>query len=232
MYKLIIILFLFTTPLLFAQSEHNSLIEIHFGFFTPNIDQERVLTAKPYKDIFDKDGLRFGASYSFELISQDYLGTFSILSGIEYFMVSGYGKYENNPTEKSQDETKLTMIPMEIALVYNLDQLQNLLNIPFVFYAKLGLNYNFWWITNGLGSTVDYDSGSSHGGKKGWHYGLGVRFLLDVLDSDSAISLDNQYGINGSYIFIEYNSSKIDNFGKNGFKLGGTYLRFGLALLF
>ncbi len=233
MYKFIIIfLFLFTTPFLFAESEHNSLIEIHFGFFTPDIDSESGLTGKPYEDIFNKDGLRFGSSYSFEILSQKYLGTFSILSGIEYFMVSGYGKYENNPDEKSEDETKLTMIPIEIALVYNLDQLQNLFNIPFVFYAKIGLNYNFWWITNGLGETVDYDDGSSNGGKKGWHYGLGVRFLLDVLDSDAAINFDNQYGVNGSYIFVEYNSSQIDDFGKDGFKLGGNYLRFGLALQF
>jgi hypothetical protein len=233
MYRFIIIfLFLFTTPLLFAESEHNNLIETHFGFFTPDIDKESGLNKKPYEDIFNKDGLRFGVAYSIEMVSHKYLGTFSILSGVEYFMVSGYGKYENNPIEKSHDETKLTMIPFELSLVYNLDQLQYLLDIPFVFYAKIGLNYNFWWITNGLGDTVDYEDGHSYGGKKGWNYGLGIRFLLDILDSDTAINFDNQYGVNGSYIFVEYNSSKIDDFGKDGLKLGGSYLKFGLALLF
>jgi hypothetical protein len=233
---IIIILFFIapflSIPLLFAETSRSSIFEIHGGYFTPNIDDESGLTTTPYKDIFKDSGLRFGATYSFEIIKDNYIGTISVLSGIEYFHVSGYGRYENDSTQESSDETILTMIPMEVALVYNLDQLQNLFEIPFVFYVKIGLNYNLWWTTNGLGNVVDYEDNSSIGGKKGWHYGLGLRFLLDFLDSEAAVNFDNQYGINNSYLFIEFNSSNIDDFGGNGFKLGGDYVRFGLALEF
>jgi len=234
MYKFIIILFifLFTTPFLFAESEHNSLIEIHFGFFTPNIDEEEGLVGTPYKDIFNRSGLRFGSTYSYEIISHQYFGTLSFLSGAEYFLVSGKGRYENDPTEESEDKTSLSMIPLEVAIVYNIDQLEVLFNFPFVFYAKIGLNYNFWWVTDGSGSTVEYEDGNSYGGKKGWHYGLGLRFLLDFLDPQAAKDFDGQYGVNGSYLFVEYNSSKINDFGGDGFELGSLYWRFGLALQF
>jgi len=231
MYKFIfLVLFISLSPFAFADSAHNSIMEFHFGFFNPNIDQESGLTGEPYSDIFTDPGFRFGTTYSFEFFSHPYAGTFSLLSGIDFFNVSGFGRYQDNPDEASKDATELSMIPLELAIVYNLDQLQELFNIPFVFYAKLGLNYNFWWVTDGASETVNYDGDKSQGGKKGWHYGLGIRFLLDFLDPEAATDFDNEYGINSSYLFLEYNSSKIDDFDEPGFKLGGNYWRFGLAL--
>jgi len=232
MFRYFFIVFLFAGISVFAESEHNSAVSIHFGFFQPDIDNESGLNTSPYKDIFGKKGHRFGFDYSLEILSDEYLGTFSLLGGVEYFSVSGFGKYRDNPNEKSEDKTVLTLLPVNTALVYNLDQFQYLFDFPFVFYAELGVEYSFWWITDGVGDTVEFDEGKSYGGKKGWYYSLGIKFLLDFFDSDSALNLDNQYGINSSYIFAEYMSSKVDDFGKEGFRLGGNYWRFGISLIF
>jgi len=250
MFKFVfLIIFILSSPFVFAETAHDSMAEIHFGLYTPNIDQEAELTKPIYEDIFGKDGTVFGLNYSFQVFSDNYIGTFSILSGISYFNVSGYGMYQEKPigyvhskdedgkdipypTGKSNDSTEFSMIPFELAVVYNLDQLERLFAVPLVFYAKIGLNYNLWWSTDGNGETVTVNDKNSSGGKKGWHYGLGIRFLLDILDPVAAVKFDNEYGVNGSYIFIEYNSSTIDDFGAKGFKLGGDYWRFGLALEF
>ena len=231
-FRFVVLFFIIFSSFLFAETDKNSLIEAHMGFFTPSIDNEKGLNNKPYSDIFNEDGVRFGLSYYYEVLSGKYFGTFSLSVSMEYFRVSGYGKYENDSTVKSNDETVLSMLPFEMSLSYTLGQLLSLFNIPFTFYGKLGLNYNIWWITNGLGEISDYQETSAIGGKKGWHYALGVRLLLDFFDRDSALSFDNQYGINNSFIFVEYNDSCIDDFSEDGFKLGGAYWRFGLALEF
>ncbi len=224
-------IFMFLLPfLIFAETPKSGMVEFQFGFFKPNIDSESSLTGKPYKDIFGDSGFVYGFESGTNIFSG--YGTFSLSWGISKFSVSGKGIYTETGLE-SKDKTELTLIPIELnVLNYSLDIFQEKFGFPLVLFVKAGFSYTFWRVTNGIGDTSEFENKEAKGGKYGYQYSLGLRFLLDFLDSGTADDFDRDMGVNDSYIFIEYFGSKVDNFGEKGFDLGGSYLTFGLSLAY
>ena len=65
----------------------------------------------------------------------------------------------------------------------------------------------------------------------GWFYSIGLHLLLDFLDREMAWAFDRDAGVNHSYLSVEYQSSRVDDFGDpDSFRLGNDIFFFGITL--
>lgn len=217
-----------------AESERTFGISLNVGNYKPSeIDNEEGLTTKPYKEIFnDKSELMFKLGFDYEIFQK--LGTISTGGMLGFWQVLGKGIY-GDIQSKSMDTTVFNIVPIELNLTYRFDYYAINFNIPFVPYIKSGLDYYVFWITDSKGDVSKYKDSDGktfegYGGKTGYHYSVGLMFLLDWIDRETASDFDMEFGVNNSYIFIEFYKSKIDGFGGKGFDLSNTGLFFGLYL--
>jgi hypothetical protein len=222
----------------FPDSKRSQMFELKFGSVTPDVDNEAGLNDKPYNTIFGDDGLfMMRIEYDYQI----WQGFGSLAIGVElgYGSVSGSG-LETGSDDSSTDSTEFNMIPMSLSVVYHFDVLAIKWNIPIVPFVKGGIDYNIWWINDGVGETATYEtidpdsletSGfEGQGDTFGWHVAGGIKVLLDTFAPDMAQGFDRDMGVNNSYLFAELVYAVIDDFGsKKSFHLGGTSLLFGIA---
>ena len=124
---------------------------------------------------------------------------------------------------RSGDTTTLTVMPLTLELVYRFDVLARRFNVPIVPYVKGGFGYFFWWVENGSGGLSNTDmiasipnssaSDRGIGGTLGLVAHPGIALLLDTFDPQSAQTMDNELGINHSYLFFELNYDWITGMG-------------------
>lgn len=200
--------------------------------YLPGIDNDFTGKAKPYADVFADPTWQFGVTYDSRL--WDRFGTLSAGVGFNYWTQTGKGVVKATG-EASGDTTSLQIMPLSIDLVYRLDPLAERWGIPFVPYAKIGLIYSVWWMRNGVDeiATLTDSSGTKRealGATGGWHGTVGLRFLLDVLEPQAQRSFDIEMGVNHSYLFGEYQVTKVDDFGAaKSFDLSDDLFVFGIA---
>ncbi len=200
--------------------------------YTPGIDNAFTGKAKPYNDVFADPTWQFGVTYDSRL--WDRFGTLSAGVGFNYWTQTGKGVVKAT-AEASGDTTSLQIMPLSVDLVYRFDVLAERWAIPFVPYAKIGLLYSVWWMRNGIDeiATATDSSGTEReavGGTGGWHGTVGLRFMLDVLEPQAQRSFDIEMGVNHSYLFGEYQTTKVDDFGSGkSFDLSDDLFVFGLS---
>lgn len=200
--------------------------------YMPGIDNAFTGTAKPYADVFADPTWQFGVTYDSRL--WDRFGTLSAGIGFNYWTQDGKGVVKASG-EASGDTTSLQIMPLSVDLVYRFDPLAERWGIPFVPYAKIGLIYSVWWMRNGvdeIASTTDSAGTKTEaiGATGGWHGTVGLRFMLDVLEPQAQRSFDIEMGVNHSYLFGEYQVTKVDDFGSGkSFDLSDDLFVFGIA---
>jgi hypothetical protein len=127
--------------------------------------------------------------------------------------------------EDEQDEdgvaekVSVTLYPLNPLLVLRIDGLARHLHVPILFAVKFGPDIIPWRATKG-GETED------KGVEFGWRWGAQVALELDFLEPRAARRLDDEWGINHSFIFFELFGSTARDFGAN---LGWTA---GLGFVF
>ncbi len=150
------------------------------------------------------------------------------------------------PCTRSGDTTALTVFPISGLVVYRFDVLALKYHIPLVPYVKAGLGYYIWWIQDGNGNTakaIYYDAKDTaklhphtldgYGGSFGLVFNPGIALMLDFLEPTAARTLDNELGINHSYLFCELHYAWVNGFGAaNKMDLSDTTLNAGLAFEF
>jgi hypothetical protein len=178
-------------------------IELRFGPYAPEIDTEfkGPTDHLPYKTYFgDKHHLLMQLELDYQFFHS--FGTAAVGLQAGYFWKSTQAL--TLAGDASGDKTKLELFPMAIQAVYRLDSLSRNLKLPLAPYGKLGLNYTVWRITDGNGDIPHPGSGGRGlGGTPGWQAAAGVAFLLDVLDPGAARALDDDTGVNHTYVFGE-----------------------------
>ena len=137
------------------------------------------------------------------------------------------------------DNTRFAVMPLALQAVYRFELLADRFRVPIVPYGKIGLNYSFWWSKNGSGdiSTIKDDNGKvldkARGGAWGFQSNVGGMLRLDWLERGEARNLDRITGINHTYVFAEWQFSRVNNFGrKNSINLGDSTWLIGLAIEF
>jgi hypothetical protein len=134
----------------------------------------------------------------------------------------------------SADSTTFAMVPLALLLSYRLEILPDKLRVPLVPYAKAGLAYSIYWVKSGSGNIArNSRDEAGRGGVMGFQVNAGAMLRLDFLEPGTAKKLDNVTGINHTYIFGEYQLSRVNNFGAGRApSLGDNTWFAGLAIEF
>jgi hypothetical protein len=187
-------------------------IEARFGLYTPNVDSEFSGKHAPAPNalIFGtKRRPMWQLEFDWEILQV--FGTLSLGGSIGYYKENGSACDLNTSNLKadppkcvaSGDNTSLRLIPLAALVVYRLDAAVERWNIPLVPYAKVGLNYTIWTVTDGNGDVASANGDKGQGGTPGWQAAVGISLLLDFLDPSAARGFDADSGVNHSYAFFE-----------------------------
>ena len=208
-------------------------IELKFGPYTPNIDQEG---GNSYATIFGKPMFMFRFQYDYQFWQE--FGSLAV--GFE----AGFGTVTGNAllsgsSSTSNDETTLNMVPLALTFSYHLDIFATRWEVPLVPYVKIGIDYNIWWITDGNGKLSRFRDNAKGieytgaGDTWGFHVAAGLKILLDTFAPKMAATFDTEIGVNNSYLFAEFFYANINDFGSNtSIDLGTITGLFGLAFEF
>ena len=225
---------LLTAPLsASAESPTFGAFELKFGGYYPAIDDE-FGGSGPFADVFGTKNLLLGEIEVDGWLWQGF-GKLGIGGHIAYTRVKGGAvptEETSGEAEGIEDTTAFSLIPMRLSLIYRFDWLAQHTAIPLAASIKVGPDFYRWRITNANGETATFDGDPGSGWKKGWHVAAGLQLLLDFIDPATAAAFDLSWGINNSYLFVEYMVTRIDDFGAAGFDLSDNMWLFGLSFEF
>jgi hypothetical protein len=231
-------------------------LELKFGPYLPDIDRNYSGAGfGPYATIYGetddrgvatskpKNGFYGGLAFEWQIVNL--AGPIGI--GVQWSMMRDKAQalLADPPTDpeadvrSGADSTRFAVMPVAVQAVYRFELLADRFRVPLVPYAKAGVNYSFWWSKDGSGdiSTIKDADGKvidkARGGAWGFQTNLGGMLRLDFLERGTARTLDRVTGINHTYLFAEWQLSRVNNFGrKNSINLGDSTWLVGLALEF
>jgi hypothetical protein len=189
-----------------AESPRWGSFELGAGTYTPDLDSEFDGSRIPFERAFGTGrGWMFRGGVAKELLQR--------AGALELGLQSGYhqrtGKGLRLDGTRSGDETTLRMIPVSLVLTYRFELLADRYGIPFAPYARAGIERFHWWIDDADGDRAET------GATNGWSVTGGLAFLLDIIDRQLARELDNDNGVNHTYLFFEVTKRTVDDFGSN-----------------
>jgi hypothetical protein len=187
------------------------------------------LRAGPYEPksaegIIDDSGPMLGAELAIWAWRIPYVG---LIGGSIY---GGWGKFSGNADDQAgietDEESSLDLLPLATMLVLRVDALPRQLGIPFVFTGKFGPEVAFWWASTGSRSDKSNFS-------PGLRWAAQVALELDFLEPRAARSLDEEWGINHTYLFFELYGSSAGKFKSTANPVGDAFTwAAGLGFIF
>jgi len=159
----------------------------------------RIGPFQPDNEAFDRffaddDGLLLGLELdviAFRLKDILYLSGGGIVSWAKYKGTA----VEEDGTEATE-ETSLEIFPLSLLAVARLDVLPRKLGIPIILTGKLGYTWMNW-------STETGGSDKASGWSLGLQYAGQIGLDLDTFDLAAARVMDEEWGINHSFLFLE-----------------------------
>jgi hypothetical protein len=212
-----------TSALAATESPRRGSLELGAGPYRPSIDSEFDGSAAPYEEIFGG-----GQSWGFRLhLARAFYKRYGALEvGFKTGFWQDKGKQIAEDGTRTADETNLRIVPTSLTLTYRFDWLAQRYNIPFAFYGRGALERYNWWVT-------DRGDWAEKGGTWGWSATGGVAFLLDFVDRNLAREMDNDSGINDTYVFFDVTTDRIDDFGSSkSWDLSSDGFTYGVGILF
>lgn len=213
------------------ESPQNAAVEIRFGPYLPNVDDEFEGAGQaPFQRFFgDENRYLFGFEVDWQALRIPHVGTLG--PGLGWGLVSMDGTTFRSNGEEADQSTSLSIMPMYGVGVLRVDVVAKRTPVPLVPYAKVGLGYALWWTDDGVGLSRDADGVTGEGASYGYQWALGLMLLLDSFDRTSAADLDSTAGVNNSYFFFEFYSSDLNGFGSaDQMQVGTNTWMLGLAL--
>ncbi|HFE44694.1 MAG TPA: hypothetical protein ENJ18_04255 [Nannocystis exedens] len=235
------------------ESPQHFALELKFGPYLPAVDRNYAGpdTFGPYAKVFGetddrgvttaepKSGLMPALAFEWQFFNPAKIGPLGIGYTISFFRDSAKALLANpdpdaDSIRSEADSTVFWTMPMALQLVYRLEIFANRWRVPIVPYAKGGLAWALWWSKDGNGNLSRNSRGEKAlGGVWGWQLNAGGMLQLDFLERGSSRNLDRTSGINHTYLFGEFQLSRINNFGrKESMSLGDATWFVGLALEF
>lgn len=185
--------------------------DLRFASYRPNIDSEFGGTKTPYADVFGNGrGLFPKILVSYTLV--DRFVQVDAGLGTGWFRAKGKEINQDPATgallsTRSADNTTFSIIPTTLALTLRVDGAAQRWSIPLEVYGRAALERYNWLVTDGAGNFV------KKGATNGWSVAGGIGFLLDFVDPTLARELDEDSGINHTWVYFEVEKSVVDDFG-------------------
>jgi len=114
---------------------------------------------------------------------------------------------------RSGEDTEFTVFPLAALGVFRIDTLARNTVIPVTFAGKLGYEWVRWKATTG---EVTDGSGFNHG----LRWGAQAAFELDFFDRSTARRLDEDWGVNHTFLLFEYYESRTKGTGDRTYSIG------------
>jgi hypothetical protein len=215
--------------------------EVGAGNYTPNIDDGsfaplRVGTtgvpvdAGPYEQMFGSGrGWLFRVGFSRALLTE--YGSLEVGGQTGFFRRSAASLVNEAAVagapplwKPSGDTTSFNIIPTSITLTYRYDQFVE--KFPLAPYVRGTLERYNWWVSDTNGTRMT-------GATNGWSVTGGVALALDFFDQSLARELDNDTGVNHTFLYFDATKSSVDDFGsKSSWDLSGKDVMLSGGLLF
>ncbi len=214
-------------------------VELRFGAYSPQVDEEPGLTGAPYKDVFRPTGYSpqfyFGLELDYLPLRIPYVGAFGPRVGWGFTTTSAKANFTDSvPAEASESDTSFTIMPMYVGAALRLDELMRRTGVPIVPYGKVGFGIGYWTAGTSSGNETytkpDGTKVSPGGLSYGLEFALGGALSLNFLDPRAAARLDETTGVNHAYVFGEWmNNSFLGRQSKSMFVGTSTWVM-GLAV--
>jgi hypothetical protein len=167
-----------------------------------------------FSDTFGKDrGWLLGLELDFVLYHIPYVGTINAGAGWGWANYDAKALLAGDSGGRSGETTEFTIYPMSALAVLRIDTLARQLNVPLLLTGKIGYDFVRWIAETG--SRTDGD-----GLNKGLRWAAQAGLELDFFDRSSARALDEEFGINHTFLFFEYFESKTKGTGDRSFSIG------------
>jgi hypothetical protein len=188
--------------------------ELRIGPYTPQVG-----TASFDQIFTDDNGLMLAIELDAIIYRLPDIAYFSVGAGI------GHAGYSAGAltlgSERASEETTFKLVPITLLAVVRVDVLARKLRIPLILTGKLGYRWGFWWASTGEQSDADGNSG-------GIAWGVQGALDLDVFDLRAARVMDEEWGINHSFLFFEVYGSKTSG---DALPIGDTTWTAGLGFV-
>jgi hypothetical protein len=143
---------------------------------------------------FSDRGPMLAVEFDVLFLDLPYVGLFGVGAGLGW---SEHGGTASTADMATNEKLSFTTIPLTAVAVLRIDVLARELGIPFTFAGKLGFDAIFWDSNKG---ETDEESGTVFG----LRWALQAALELDFFDRAAARALDEEWGINHSFVFFEY----------------------------
>ncbi|MCB9708672.1 MAG: hypothetical protein H6714_07805 [Myxococcales bacterium] len=185
----------------------------------------------PYKpdatpDIIGDSGPMLALEFDIWALRIPYLGLLGGSAYIGWTDFSGDARSVDGTSTPLGEETSLVVVPLSSMLVLRVDVLSRQLGIPFVLTGKIGPELAFWWASTGSRSDANNIS-------LGFRWGAQLALELDFLEPRAARSLDEEWGINHTYVFFEFYGSTAGKYKDTANEVGDPFTwAAGLGFIF
>jgi hypothetical protein len=137
----------------------------------------------------------------------------SINAGLGWGWAKYSGKTLDESGSRAGEDNEFIIFPMSALAVLRIDALARNTVVPLQFAGKLGADFVRW-----KSSTADRTDDS--GLNKGLRWGAQAALELDVFERGAARRLDEDWGVNHTYLLFEYYGSKTEGTGDKNFVFG------------
>ena len=192
-------------PPIIIESPQWFAFEFKFGPYRPG-------EGKPFERIFRNDrGWMISLELDVTVYHIPYVGQLNVAGGW------GWGSYDGEALDamgnRTGEKTDLTLYPLSALAVLRVDSLARYTVVPLTFAAKVGYEWVRWKI-----ESDNKKQGS--GFNKGLRWGLQAALELDFLEMSSARRLDDDFGINHTFLLFEWYKSDTRGTGDSTFQVG------------
>jgi hypothetical protein len=165
------------------------------------------------RDTFGGDrGWLLGVELDLTVLPIKYVGQLNI--GLGW----GWANYDakariSGTDERSDEDTEFTIYPMSALAVLRIDALARNTVIPLTFAGKVGYDFVRWKATTGKRTDGD-------GLNMGLRWGVQGALELDFFEEQAARRLDEEWGINHTFLLFEFFQSHTEGTGDQSFSFG------------
>jgi hypothetical protein len=205
-------------------------VEMRFGPYSPEVDEEFDGAATPYADFFGDDPLfYFGLEIDWLPLYIPYV--VSIGPGFGWGVTSASGQAVVASTGgDAGSETSLSIMPMHLSAVARFDGPLREMGVPIAPYIKAGLGIGIW---SASGPNEDSTAQSPEGASYGMHLAIGASVSLNAFDPSAAMAMRENTGIRYANVWAEWMWANLDGIGSTPqMHVGTSTVVLGLALDF